>query len=319
MSKTALIKWNSESLTNIKNNLLFFDDLYYDPYLYFLQNKLFENISKLLNHKNDIPNQIITTQDYLKNRQILKEFDFNSFKKNPNNFKGITKNQTQKILEEVSIYENQHTYFLNTYNQTVELLSKDYQKGYMRFIQLFSDFEKFADSHLRISKVFLELKNNKPIVPLISEIQNAQLDNNFTTIRFVLDKLPTPGNNIPLNEIIDFKIENKRKYLALINWINKISRDNLSINELYEEYEYLNSELTESLKVFNQYKKLDKLEIFIKLPLEIAENVVKINWSKIPGLIIDIKRNKLLNYEKEFDMSGKEIAYIFKANEKYNS
>ena len=104
MSKTALIKWNLESLTNIKNNLLFFDDLYYDPYLYFLQNKLFENISKLLNHKNDIPNQIITIQDYLKNRQILKEFDFNSFKKNPNNFKGITKNQTQKILEEVSSY-----------------------------------------------------------------------------------------------------------------------------------------------------------------------------------------------------------------------
>lgn len=317
MSKSAIIKWNSESLSNIKNNLLFFDNLYYDPYLYLLYDKLFENISKLIKHKSQIPNQIISTQEYLKNKKILNEFDFNTFKKDPTNFKNITKNQYDKLLLEINNYDIQHKKFLSIYNETVELLSKDYQNGYLKFIQLFDDFDRFADSHLRISKVFLEFKNSSSIIPLISNIQNEEVDNKFTTIKFVLNKLPTPSNDVPLDEIIDFKTDNKRKYLALINWVNKISRDNYNLQELSEEYEYLDMELTESIKILNKQKKLDRLEIFLKTPLEFAENIIKINWSKIPGLFIEIERNKLLYYEKEFDISGKEIAYIFRANENF--
>lgn len=317
MKKTAIVKWNTESLDTIKNQLLFFNELYYDPYLYFLQKKLFKNITKLIKIESEIPNQIIATQEYLKKNNILKEFDFNSFRKNPNNFTGISEYQIKKIISEYKSYEKEHNYFLETYNETVELLEKNYSLGYLRYLRLLDDFEIFADSHLRISKAFLELGSKKQITPLVTNLKNYESDKKFTTISFILDKLPTPGNLVSLDEILDFRNENSRKYLALVNWINKISKDDLSYAELLEEYEYLNSELTHSISTFNQHKSLDKIEILIKLPLEIVENIIKINWSKIPGLIIDIKRNKLLNYEKEFTLSGREIAYIFSANEKF--
>ncbi|MBD8084491.1 hypothetical protein [Chryseobacterium caseinilyticum] len=65
-------------------------------------------------------------------------------------------------------------------------------------------------------------------------------------------------------------------------------------------------------------KELNTMEIFLKIPLEIAENLIKINWSKIPGLFIELKKNSLTYYESEFNLQGKELAYIFKIKEKFN-
>lgn len=77
------------------------------------------------------------------------------------------------------------------------------------------------------------------------------------------------------------------------------------------------SELESEFNNLKIKKELNTLEIFLKIPLEVMESLVKINWSKIPGILIEAKRNNLTAYESEFNLPGKELAYIFKAKQKF--
>jgi len=320
MRKTAILNWNSQTLRNIKREILFFDELYYDPYIDFLHQKLLENISKLVNHDAKIFSEISSAQSVLKRKRILKEFDFNAFRKNHNNFSNINIEKKKVLLKNVSEYDYFYNKFQKTYQEAVDLLEKNYKSGFLNFLNLPNEFDKFADAHLRLSKSFLEINNPNSIIPLVNDFTDFKEEKKSTVIRFVLDQIPTPSESFSLDEVIDFKNDNdnKRRYYTLIKWINEVSKGNLNIDEVSDEYNYLMSEFETEFKNLKIKKNLNKLEIYLKIPLEIAENLIKINWSKIPGILIELKRNSLTSYESEFSLSGKELAYIFKVKEYFN-
>lgn len=320
MKKTAILNWNSQTLRNLKREILFFDELYYDPYLDFLHIKLLDNIAKLLNHDAKIFDEISNAQNILRNKKILKEFDFNKFKKDSRNFFNLNTETKNALLRNVSEYDSFHKNFDQTYQNAVDLLQKDYRSGFLNFLNLPTEFDKFADAHLRLSKSFLEIKNKNSIIPLVNNFEDFNEEKKSTVIRFVLDNIPTPSEDFTFDEVIDFKNDNdnKRRYYTLIKWINEISKGDLNIEEVSDEYNYLMSEFEAEFNNLKIKKDLNKFEIFLKVPFEIAENLVKINWSKIPGIFIELKRNNLTSYESEFTLSGKELAYIFKAKEKFN-
>lgn len=318
--KTAIIAWNSTTIKNIKREILFFDELYYDPYLDFLHEKLLKSVGELVNTETKVLNDISEARNFLKSKKILKVFEFDKFKTNPKNFIGITKQQKKSLIKTVEEYDFFHTSFIETYEKSVELLTKDHRKGFLNFLNLPNEFDKFSDAHLRLSKSFLEIKNNKTVIPLVNDFTFSREEKKTSVIRLVVSDIPTPNDDFTFNDILDFRNDNnnKRRYLNLISWINKISREDLDIEEISDEYHYLMSEFENEFHNQKIHKELNTLEIFLKIPLEIAENLVKINWSKIPGIFIELKRNSITSYESEFNLPGKELAYIFKAKEKFN-
>lgn len=317
--KTAIIAWNSVTLRNIKREILFFDHLYYDPYLDLLYEKLLKSVGELVNTETKILNDICEAQSILKNKKILNVFEFDKFKTNPSNFVGITNQQKKSLLKTVNEYDYFHNSFMETYENAVELLEKDFRQGFLNFINLPNEFDKFSDAHLRLSKAFLEIKNNKTIIPLVNDFTFIKEEKKTSIVRLVINEIPTPDETFTFNDVLDFRNDNdnRRRYLGLLTWINKISKENLNIEEISEEYFYLMSEFENEFRTKKIHKELNTLEIFLKIPFEIAENLVKINWSKIPGLFIELKRNSLTTYESEFNLPGKELAYIFKAKEKF--
>jgi len=319
MKKTAILNWNSQTLRNIKREILFFEELYYDPYLNFLHEKLLQAISELVNTEPKILTEISQTQNILTEKKILKKFDFNTFKEDAKNFVSVDKKQKKALLKTITEYDFFHKNFLNTYESAVELLEKDHKSGFLNFLNLPNEFDKFADAHLRLSKSFLEIKKKNTIIPLINDFGDFREEKKTAVIRLVLNDIPTPNDNFGIDEVIDFKNDNdnKRRYLGLIKWINGISRGDLNIEEISDEYNYLMSELESEFNNLKIKKELNTLEIFLKIPLEIVESLVKINWSKIPGIFIEAKRNNLTAYESEFNLPGKELAYIFKAKQKF--
>lgn len=318
--KTAIIAWNSTTIKNIKREILFFDELYYDPYLDFLHEKLLKSVGELVNTETRVLNDISDAQNVLKSEKILKVFEFDKFKTNPKNFIGITKQQKKSLIKTVEEYDFFHTSFMEIYEKSVELLTNDHRKGFLNFLNLPNEFDKFSDAHLRLSKSFLEIKNNKTVIPLVNDFTFSREEKKTSVIRLIVNDIPTPDDSFTFNDVLDFRNDNdnRRRYLSLISWINKISKEDLDIEEISDEYHYLMSEFENEFQNQKIHKELNTLEILLKIPLEIAENLVKINWSKIPGIFIELKRNSITSYESEFNLPGKELAYIFKAKEKFN-
>ncbi|MBD8084489.1 hypothetical protein [Chryseobacterium caseinilyticum] len=104
-NKTAIIAWNSNTVRNVKREILFFDELYYDPYLDLLHEKLLRSVGELINTDAKILNDISAAQNILKSKNILKVFGFDKFKINPKNFIDITKQQKKSLIKTVDEYD----------------------------------------------------------------------------------------------------------------------------------------------------------------------------------------------------------------------
>ncbi|MBD8084490.1 hypothetical protein [Chryseobacterium caseinilyticum] len=120
---------------------------------------------------------------------------------------------------------------MDDYEKAVDLLSKEYKKGFLNFLNLPNVFDKFSDAHLRLSKSFLEIKNKKTVIPLVNDFTFAREEKKTSVIRLVLNDIPTPDEKFTFDDIVDFRNDNdnRRRYLGLIVWINKISKENLDI------------------------------------------------------------------------------------------
>lgn len=323
MSKQAFVKWNASQLKSIKRDILLFDSFFYDPSLLELQIGMLKNVSKLIPHSsNDLIDEIYNTVDYLEGKNVMNSFNLNEFKKG--NIKFASRNLSQKDINDIKTSTNNfnlvHGSFLEKYNSAVKMLEKDFSSGFLKYITLLDDFNIFADYHARLTSVILEkIKPNLSITPMIENLHDTEFGKETEVIKLIIKNLPIPSKIIPLDEILDFKSDkdNRRRYLGLVNWINKISKSNLNINEINDELEFYTLEFENRLKLEKTKYNLTNLEVIVSLPIEIIENFIKLNWSKIPKSLFQFRKNKVNLLIGESKAPGREVAYLSYANEKF--
>ncbi|WP_375558663.1 hypothetical protein ACE193_12995 [Bernardetia sp. OM2101] len=320
MSKYAVINWNAEKLKSVKRDILFFENVYYDSFFFKLRIDLMINVAKLMKHEPVIIDEIQANIDFLEQQEILKKFDMREIKEGKVKLTQFSEEEHRRTLQAVTDYDKVHTNFLNKYNEVVNLLQKNYNSGFLKFINLLEDFEQVAKYHSRVSSLLLSKINvNNTFTSVLESVDDFQEGKESTTIQIIVSKFPIPNNNFSLQDILDFKndSDNKRRYLGLVNWINEISKSNLSVEEIKDKLEYLTLEFENKMKLEKIDYNIGTVETIITLPLEIVENILKLNWSKIPKSILQIKRNKVKLLLGESGAFGREIAYISKVNEKF--
>ncbi len=59
------------------------------------------------------------------------------------------------------------------------------------------------------------------------------------------------------------------------------------------------------------------LDVFVITPLEILENLVKLNWSKIAKGTLSIRKRTIELMEAEMKAPGRECAYVFDARKTF--
>ncbi len=59
------------------------------------------------------------------------------------------------------------------------------------------------------------------------------------------------------------------------------------------------------------------VDVFVISPLEIIENLVKFNWSKIAKGLLSVQKRKIELLEAEMKAPGKECAYMFDARKRF--
>ncbi|HLO71280.1 MAG TPA: hypothetical protein VK167_10445 [Flavipsychrobacter sp.] len=157
----------------------------------------------------------------------------------------------------------------------------------------------------------------------VSKYSTNVTDSNFTkkqtVLKFLLSNIPILDDETPWEAIFEYKSDgdSKRKYYALVNWVNEVATGSLSQNEIVDKYNYLYHEYTNQLKLHKQKTWETKFEVLVNAPLSTIENIAKIKFSKLLEPFFKIRRAELDLLEAETKITGRELAYIYDVNQKF--
>ncbi len=157
-----------------------------------------------------------------------------------------------------------------------------------------------------------------PYTEYTHELPNTNKSN---VAQIVISKLPLPNNETPWEPIIDYRndSENQKNLLNLRKWIRKISAENLSSSEIEDELQWLMNQFQNHMKIHKMKANTETLEVLVKAPLEIIEDLVKLKFSKIPEPFFALKKRQINLLEAELNAPGREMAYLIKTRETFQS
>ena len=188
-----------------------------------------------------------------------------------------------------------------------------------RFFEKFIQIESYT---LRSLAIAANLSSTTRVIPLVSY---SDRDSEISTpiksdvVEIVVNKLPMPSIDVPWETILDYRDdpETQKSLRALRKWVRKFSLENISPIEISDELETLIDEYQNHMKLHKVKANTETLEVILKIPFEILENLIKIKFSKIPEPFFAVKRRQISLMEAEINAPARDIAYILKTNEKF--
>lgn len=143
----------------------------------------------------------------------------------------------------------------------------------------------------------------------------------YQVIQFVLNDIPEPNNSTSWEQIIEYRsdLDVKNKYLALMNWVNKVSNSNMKLSEIKDEYDYLYNDYMKQFKLHKMKFNSSKLEIILNASVNFLANIATGNYTtSMKDLFqFNVKNAQLL--QEESKLPGKEIAYIYHTSLKFGN
>ena len=168
------------------------------------------------------------------------------------------------------------------------------------------------------SRVFVYSSDNKrkyiPFEPEYTLPIEIPKVNHINCGQVLLNYFPTPDVNTPWERIIEFREDpdTKFRFALFRNWINKINRQNASMEEFVDEYETLVYEYSQYMKMHEMKINPGVLETIFVAGSEFVENIIKLNFGKIAKQFFMFKQRKIDLFESESKAPGREVSYVLK-------
>jgi hypothetical protein len=137
--------------------------------------------------------------------------------------------------------------------------------------------------------------------------------------RIVLAAFPEPGELTSIEDIVQFRQDpdSRQRLIELRLWVREMARCSSPPSELEEKLEWLLHEYENHMKLHRMKLERGILEIVVTTPLEVLEDLVKLNWSKSAKKLFDLRKSKLALLEAEASAPGREVSYLAWAREKF--
>ncbi|RDI15893.1 hypothetical protein [Flavobacterium sp. AG291] len=203
------------------------------------------------------------------------------------------------------------------YEISYEVAYNNKESGIKYFFDLIESQEKVQDLNSRCYSMKLNTVNKNIYIPILKEPHNQFLDEhtvkNSAVYSILTNKIPTPTdfNYLQLSELKsdpDFKLKSYR----LRNWINEVSKENLSTKEIEQKLEYLLEEYTQQFLLHKMKYTLSSFESFITLTADTIENLARLKFGAVAKTIFDIQKSDIAFLEAETNFAGREVALIHK-------
>lgn len=140
-------------------------------------------------------------------------------------------------------------------------------------------------------------------------------------LSIVIHVLPIPDEQTPWEQIVEFRndVESQHRFLDLRNWMNEISRAEVSALEIEQKLEYLLSQYERHMALHKMKINRGVFETLVVSTGEILENIMKFKWGTLAKSLFSISRTRIATLEAELKAPGNEVAYIVKANESFRT
>lgn len=177
---------------------------------------------------------------------------------------------------------------------------------------------------LRLMSVVMETTKKAAVVTTLPYTEySRELPNSSKSdvVQVVINSLPLPNNETPWEQIIDYRKDSETQKLlsSLRRWISNTSRQNLPPLEIEEEIESLINDFQEHMKLHKMKANTETVEVLVKFLPETIENLIKLRFSKLPEPLFVFKKRQINLMEAELNAPGKEMAYIIKTRDTFQS
>jgi len=156
-----------------------------------------------------------------------------------------------------------------------------------------------------------------PITNLTDSIKNEPKNE---VVGVVINSLPIPSESTSWEQIIEYRNDpnSHSKFLALRNWMNDISKGNLTPIEIEQKLEYLIDQYRQHMKLHRMKTNVGMIETIIVSGSEILEELVRFRFSKAAKALFSFRQKKVALLEGELTSPGSEVAYVIKTQETFN-
>jgi hypothetical protein len=138
-----------------------------------------------------------------------------------------------------------------------------------------------------------------------------------TVLQVALAQFPVPSTTCSWEQILDFKSEMHDKNWAFRRWLHSLSTKQLTAAEIRDEFEWMLNEYRKAMEIYHAKASTSFVDVFVIAPLEILENLLKLNLSKIAKGILQVRKRRIELEEAEMKASGRECAYVFDARQRF--
>jgi hypothetical protein len=90
-----------------------------------------------------------------------------------------------------------------------------------------------------------------------------------------------PDDSCSWQDILDFKAESRDKQWPFKRFLNTLAPKHQNEADIQDEIEWMLNEYRKAMEVHHIKVSWSFVDVFVTSPLEIVENLVKFNWSKI--------------------------------------
>jgi hypothetical protein len=296
----------------LKKLLLFFDRLYVDNIsLLFAEQDIKMDKTFSLEEKRIF----LTELDWLKEQGLIQTYMISQedFKKIPS---------TAELDKDIqALNKDIHTHLIPASSEE----TKDSQSNSFKFAGVLAATNDLVfnmeDMRLRIAAEYLNVTipstQFAPIVNSFNSYQTKQTHDQ--ALHFVLEKMPVPDSNVPWEMVLEFRNDSaiQRKYYALLNWINEVSQQNLPLPHLIDQYHELYHEYVHQYSLYNLTKSYTTVELLVFGIMDAANAFLQNNFATAFKILLNIRKENVALLKSEKDIQGRELAYIFAANEKF--
>lgn len=180
----------------------------------------------------------------------------------------------------------------------------------------------FGGLDLRLPSIWIRSVENSECVPVLQaySAEAWRATTKADVAHLVLNEIPQPSEDTPWEEVMAFREEEQiaLKHSRLKNWINDVARLRLPIHELQEKYQQLVYEYQMALKIAKIKFEKATMHVIVSTTAEVIEDLVKVKWKKLTDIPFEIRKEAAELLEAEHTATGREVAYILKAQERFN-
>jgi hypothetical protein len=194
-------------------------------------------------------------------------------------------------------------------------------RRYQESHQLNATMRDAANGIVRDLMIYHDKLSNADVVPIYAQDypSSKSVANERLVAQISIDMLPQPAEDCAWEAIIDFKTDERENRWAFRRFLRDLTRKQMTEAEIRDDIEWCVHQYTKAMTIHKVKASQSFVDVFVVSPLEIMENLVKLNWSKIAKGALQVQKRKVELMEAEMKEPGRECAYVFDARKQFGA